>query len=145
MFYIIWVINIRAVLQYQFICVNCSNINCSTIFLKFIVEQMQFEQLTFFQLYIFLLDIAFLHISSSFFNLFNCSNQVKPDWSSQDFSVEQSRFLKKVSSSRDSSRWISSSSPWLSSPIRLIIIVDQLIEPRPFARLIKIFIKKLIN
>ena len=29
------------------------------------------------------------------------------------FSVEQSRFLKKVSSSRDLSRWISSSWPWL--------------------------------
>jgi hypothetical protein len=53
---------------------------------------MQFEQLTFSYLDIVLLEIAFLHISSSFFNLFNCSNQVKPDSSSQDFSVEQSRF-----------------------------------------------------
>ncbi len=56
---------------------------------------MQFEQLTFSELDIFLLDIAFLNNSSSFFNLFNCSNQVKPDSSSRDFSVEQSRFLKK--------------------------------------------------
>ena len=65
-----------------------------------------------------------------FYFLFHCWNQVKPDWSIQDFSVELLTFCKKVSSSQDWSRWILSS--WLplndSNTFNLIYILKSFIE-----------------